>query len=202
MTQFLHDIIALNPIALLSTAGYIGIAGILFAESGILLGIFLPGDSLLFAAGLLSAQGMFNPFWLLAITAIAAVAGDNVGYWVGKKGGMALLHAYPRLIKQEYITRTELFYERWGGYAIILARFIPIVRTIVPALAGVGKMNYARFVRFNVFGGILWVATLIAIGYTLGTYIPNIQHFLLPITLLIIVISFIPLLFRFIKQLT
>ena len=152
----------------------------LFAESGILLGIFLPGDSLLFAAGLLSAQGMFNPFLLLAITAISAIAGDSTGYWIGKRGGDALLHKYPALIKPEYITRTELFYERWGGYAIILARFIPIVRTIVPTLAGVGKMNYAQFIRYNIFGGVLWVSLIIMISYELGSYHYNKRYPPLP----------------------
>ncbi len=200
MPHFIQNILTFDPTTFVAIAGYLGIAGILFAESGILLGIFLPGDSLLFAAGLLSAQGMFNPFLLLAITAVAAIAGDNTGYWIGKRGGTALLHAYPKLIKQEHITRTELFYARWGGYAIILARFVPIVRTIVPTLAGVGKMNYAQFVRYNVFGGVLWVSLIITISYELGNYIPNIQHYLLPITLIIILVSFLPFLFRFMKQ--
>lgn len=200
MIQFIHDIVALNPVTFIGTAGYIGIAGILFAESGILLGIFMPGDSLLFIAGLLSAQGMFNPFLLLIVSAIAAIAGDNTGYWIGNRGGNALLHKYPKLIKQEYITRTELFYERWGGYAILLARFIPIVRTIVPTFAGVGKMDYARFLRFNIFGGILWVSLIIMSGYTLGKYVPNIEHYLLPITIVIIFLSITPFLFRYIKN--
>ncbi len=200
MTQFIHSIITFDPVAFVTAVGYIGIAIILFSESGILLGIFLPGDSLLFAAGLLSAQGMFNPFWLLAITAVSAIVGDSTGYWIGKRGGTALLHAYPRLIKKEYITRTELFYARWGGYSILLARFVPIVRTIVPTLAGVGKMNYVKFVQYNIVGGVLWVSLIITISYSLGKYIPNIQHYILPITLIVILISFIPFLLRFIKQ--
>ncbi len=200
MTQFIHSLITFDPVTFITAVGYIGIAIILFSESGILLGIFLPGDSLLFAAGLLSAQGMFNPFWLFAITAVSAIAGDSTGYWIGKRGGTALIHKYPKLIKQEYITRTELFYAQWGGYAIVLARFVPIVRTIIPTLAGIGNMNYIRFVRYNVLGGVLWVSLIITISYALSKYIPNIQHYILPITLIVILISFIPFLFHFIKQ--
>jgi len=200
MTQLIHSLITFNPTTFVIAVGYIGIASMLFAESGILLGIFLPGDSLLFAAGLLSSQGMFNPFLLLIITALSAIAGDSTGYWIGKRGGTALLHKYPKLIKQEYITRTELFYARWGGYAIILARFIPIIRTIVPTLAGVGKMKYTKFIRYNILGGILWVSLIIMISYALGNYIPGIQHYLIPITFIIIFVSFIPFLFRFLKQ--
>ncbi len=202
MSQLLHNFISLDPVTFVTTIGYIGIFLIIFAESGILLGIFLPGDSLLFAAGLLASHGLFNPLLLLFLSVIAAVAGDNTGYWIGKRGGMALFNAYPRLIKHDHIIRTERFYERWGGYAIIIARFIPIIRTIAPTLAGVGNMNYSRFVRFNVFGSLLWVSFIIGIGYTLGNYIQNIQDYLFPITVTIIALSFAPFLIQFVRRYT
>ncbi len=195
MLHFLQDL-ALNPAAAVAAAGYLGVSLIIFAETGILLGVFLPGDSLLFAAGLLASQEVLNPIVLALLVVGASVAGDATGYWMGRAGGAALLARYPRLIKQEYISRTERFYARWGARAVILARFVPIARTLVPVLAGVGRMRYDRFLPFNIIGGIVWGPVMIALGYFLGRSIPNATHYLLPLSLLVIAISFLPFLVR------
>lgn len=195
MLHIFNELI-LDPAAIVTAVGYIGIFAIIFSETGILLGIFLPGDSLLFAAGLLAASGFFNPFGLIALVVIAAIIGDTTGYWLGWHSGKRFLHKYPRIIKPEYILRTEQFYERWGGHAVIFARFVPIVRTLVPPLAGIGNMNYKRFLRFNVIGALLWSPIIILLGYLLGKSIPDAAQYLLPITIGIILISFLPFLIR------
>lgn len=189
-----------NPTELAISAGYVGIFAIIFAETGILLGIFLPGDSLLFAAGLLASNGIFNPLLLIVLVIIAAIFGDTTSYWLGVKSGKILLKKYPRLVKQEYVDRTERFYSRWGGRAVIFARFVPIVRTIAPLMAGIGFMKYKTFVLFNIIGAILWGPVMILLGYTLGKSIPNSTRYILPISLGIIVISFLPFFIRIISQ--
>ncbi len=197
----LHDIsLIIDPTAIASTVGYLGIFIIIFSEAGILLGIFLPGDSLLFAAGLLSSNGLFNPLWLIALVAVAAIAGDTTGYWLGWQSGKRLLHKYPRIIKPEYIERTERFYTRWGMHAVILARFIPIVRTIVPPLAGIAHMSYKKFLRYNIIGAVLWSPIMVGLGYVLGKSFPSTVHYLLPITLGIILVSFLPFFIRMLSQ--
>ncbi|HQU07676.1 MAG TPA: DedA family protein [Candidatus Paceibacterota bacterium] len=199
MLHFLQELV-FNPAAVVTAAGYLGVSLIIFAETGILLGIFLPGDSLLFAAGLVASQGVLDPVALAALVALAAIAGDATGYWIGRAGGEAVLGRYPRLIKPEHIERTEQFYARWGARAVVLARFVPIVRTIVPVLAGVGRMRYDRFFPFNVIGGILWGPLVIALGYFLGRSIPNAAHYLLPLSLLIVLISFLPFFIRLVRN--
>lgn len=197
--QLLYDLV-LNPAAAVAAAGYVGIGIIIFSETGILLGIFLPGDSLLFAAGILAAQGTLNPVALALIVIFAAIAGDATSYWIGRYGGEAVLRRYPRLIKQRDIERTKRFYERWGARAIVLARFVPIVRTIVPVLAGVGEMRYDRFLPFNIIGGIIWGPIMIALGYFLGRSMPNTIHYLLPLSFGIVLLSLLPFFIRFIKN--
>ncbi|HEX8946911.1 MAG TPA: DedA family protein [Candidatus Paceibacterota bacterium] len=199
MLEFLRTIV-LDPSAIVMTAGALGVAVIIFAESGILLGAFLPGDSLLFASGLIAANGVLNPFSLLALAVFAAILGDSAGYWIGRRTGEPLLRRYPRLVKAEHIHRTERFYERWGTRAVILARFVPIVRTITPPMAGISKMPYHRFVRANVIGAALWVPLMTGLGYFLGRTIPDAQHYLLPLSFSIVVISFIPFFVRMLKR--
>ena len=193
--QFLQGLL-FDPTAIVVAVGYIGICIIIFSETGILLGVFLPGDSLLFAAGLVASQGMFNPIALSALVALSAIIGDASGYWIGRKGGEIILHRYPHFIKPEHIARTEQFYERWGARAIVLARFVPIVRTIVPVLAGIARMRYDRFSLFNMLGGVLWAPIMIYLGYFLGRSVPDAAHYLLPISIGIIVLSFAPLFIR------
>ncbi|MFH0873398.1 MAG: VTT domain-containing protein [Candidatus Komeilibacteria bacterium] len=182
-------------IALITSAGYIGILLSVFAESGLLIGIFLPGDSLLFAAGLLASQGVFNLWWLLLGCFLAAVAGDNVGYSFGHKVGPRIFTREDSwLFRREYITKTQNFYAKYGSKVIILARFIPVVRTVAPILAGVGSMRYRTFFIYNVIGGLLWSIALTVLGYFMGSVIPDIERYILPIIAIIIVVSVVPVL--------
>jgi len=175
------------------TVGYIGVFAIIFAESGLLIGFFLPGDSLLFTAGFLASQDFFN-FPLLAIGCfIAAVAGDSVGYWFGHRVGRPLFERKDSfLFKKKHLYRAQALYERHGGKIIVIARFMPIVRTFAPIVAGVGTMNYRRFISYNVIGGFLWAVGVSSAGYFLGNTIPNVDRYLLPIVFVIIVISALP----------
>lgn len=171
-----------------------------FAESGLFFGFFLPGDSLLFTSGLLASSGFFNIYLLCFLVALSAILGDNVGYWFGRKVGPALFTKEDSLFfHKNHVRKAELFYERHGPKAVILARFIPIVRTFVPILAGVGSMQYGLFLRYNIVGGLLWGVGLPVLGYTLGRKIPNIDTYLLPIVVGIILFSFLPIVFEIIK---
>jgi membrane-associated protein len=173
----------------------IGLFLIVFAESGLLIGFFLPGDSLLFTAGLLASQdksGLHLPVLLVGCF-IAAVLGDQVGYWFGKRVGPALFRRPDsRIFKQEYVHRTKDFFEKHGPKTILLARFVPIVRTFAPILAGVGEMPYATFIRFNVIGGFVWAVGVTTAGYVLGSTIPSIDRYLLPIIFVIVLLSVLP----------
>ncbi len=179
--------------SLIRTAGYLGLFAIIFAETGLLIGFFLPGDSLLFTAGFLASQDYLNIWLLVTVCFVAAVTGDAVGYAFGNRVGRRLFQRpESRLFRPEYLRRAEVFFEQHGGKAIILARFMPIVRTFVPIIAGVGAMRYPRFAAFNVIGALLWAVGLPIAGYFLGKSIPNVDRYLLPIILLIIVVSIAP----------
>lgn len=200
MLDFLTACANLDPIAIIKTGSYLGIAVIIFAESGLLIGIFFPGDSLLFAAGLLSAAGFLSVGPLILLVVAAAIVGDSVGYWFGANVGVNFFKRKDSfLFKQEYVKRTERFYEKYGGRAIILARFVPIVRTIAPVLAGIGSMTYKKFLMFNVIGGVLWGAGMTLLGYSLGSVIPDSERYILPISLAIIVVSFLPILINLMR---
>jgi len=183
----------LDPKFIVQTLGTLGVIVIIFAESGLFFGFFLPGDSLLFTAGLLASQGYID-FWpLLILCTVAAIAGDSVGYAFGRHVGPKLFSREDsRFFKKTYVERTKTFYERHGRKTIILARFVPIVRTFAPILAGVGRMHYPTFLYYNVIGGLGWTVGLLFLGYGLGKTVPNIDHYLLPIILLIIIISMMP----------
>ncbi len=175
---------------LVRALGYAGVAGILFAESGLFVGFFLPGDSLLFAAGLVAAQGHLNLAALIVVSSVAAILGDSVGYAFGRRVGTALLkRPDSRLFRREHLVRASAFYERHGSKTIVLARFVPIVRTFAPILAGVARMSYPTFVIYNVVGGVFWAASLPLLGYFLGSRIPDIDRFVLPVIGLVIVVS-------------
>lgn len=194
---FLH----IDIITLVETVGYIGLFLIIFAESGLFFGFFLPGDSLLFTAGLLASQGLFNIYILLTLFAIAAIIGDSVGYWFGKKVGPQIFNKEDSFFFQKkHIERTHNFYEKYGTKTIVLARFVPIVRTFAPILAGVGEMKYKIFLKYNIVGGLLWGVGITFIGYFLGSRVPNIENYLFYIIIAIIVTSFTPILFEFIKK--
>jgi membrane-associated protein len=188
----------LNPEKIIEWLGpwaTIGIFAIVFAESGLLIGFFLPGDSLLFTAGLLSSRdGSSLHFPVLLVgCALFAVLGDQVGYMFGRRVGPSLFsRPDSRFFKQEYVHRTKQFFDDHGPKTIFLARFVPIVRTFAPVLAGVGDMQYRTFLRYNVIGGVVWGAGVVTAGYILGNRIPNIDKYLLPIIFVIIVLSLIP----------
>ena len=180
-------------IPFIQAAGYIGVFGMIFAESGILIGFVFPGDTLLFAAGLLAAKGFFSLPLLLIGACIAAVVGDSVGYWIGKKIGPALFKREDSFFfKREYLTRAHTFFLKHGKKTIFLARYIPIVRTFAPVVAGVGEMPYHTFFFYNAVGGIAWCLSIGLLGYFLGTKVTNIDAYILPIVIAIFVLSFLP----------
>jgi len=178
----------------LQTIGLIGLFAIVFAESGLFFGFFLPGDSLLFTAGLLSSQGHLAPLPVILVGCfIAAVAGDQVGYVFGARVGPALFRRPDsRVFKQEYVEKARAFFERHGSKTIVLARFVPIVRTFAPILAGVGEMQYRTFVTFNVLGGLLWAVGVTSLGYILGETAPWVEDYLLVVIAVIIALSLLP----------
>lgn len=194
MLNFLLACVHFDPLAIIQAGGYVGIAALVFAESGLLIGMFLPGDTLLFAAGLLAGGGLLAYGPLAVIVVVAAILGDSVGYWFGRNVGGALFkRPDSRLFKQEYLHRTEAFYKKYGARAIVLARFVPIIRTITPILAGVARMPYTRFLTYNVLGAFVWGAGVVSIGYFLGATVPGIERYILPISLGIILVSFLPI---------
>ena len=183
----------MDPKNLLETFGTIGLFVIVFAESGLLIGFFLPGDSLLFTAGLLASQGHLNIAVILPLCFIAAVVGDQVGYAFGHKVGPSIFRRPDsRFFRHEHIERAETFFEEHGPKTIVLARFVPIVRTFAPIVAGAGSMHYRTFVRYNVVGALLWAVGVTTLGYILGESVPGIERYLLPAILVIIAISFVP----------
>jgi membrane-associated protein len=190
----IHDILNfLDPHKLITAFGALGVILLIFAESGLLFGFFLPGDSLLFTAGLLSSQNLIPFTPLLIGVFIAAVTGDSFGYWFGRKIGPALFKKEDSFIfKRRYVLETQAFYEKHGRKTIILARFTPIVRTFAPIVAGVANMNYRTFLKFNVVGGFIWSVGMTTGGYFLGKTVPNADSYLTPIIIAIILTSFIP----------
>lgn len=191
----------LDPAFLVAAFGLVGVFAIVFAESGLFFGFFLPGDSLLFTAGLLASQGHFNIVLLWLGCTIAAIGGDSVGYAFGKRVGPKVFFREDSLFfHKKHIDRTRAFYEKHGKKTIVLARFVPIVRTFAPILAGVGEMEYRTFLSYNIIGGVLWSTLLIFLGYGLGSVVPSIDRYLLPIVFAIIVISFLPVAWEWITN--
>jgi len=193
----------LDPEWLISTFGLIGVLVIVFAESGLLIGFFLPGDALLFTAGLLVADGQYlrYPLWLVCLLiTLAAIAGDQVGYLFGRKVGPALFRRpNSRLFKQENLLKAQDFFERYGARSIVLARFVPIVRTFTPIVAGVSRMHYRTFVIYNVVGGILWGTGVTVLGYFLGQ-IPVVKANIEIILIGIVLISVLPIVIELLRS--
>jgi membrane-associated protein len=195
----------LNPETILTNFGDIAfwvVLGIIFAECGLLIGFFLPGDSLLFVTGLFIAQGFISMnIWLGAILlTIAAIVGNGVGYWIGKKAGPALFRKPDsKLFKREYVEKTGHFFEKYGARAIVMARFVPIVRTFITAMAGMGGMNFRRFITFSAIGGVIWAGGITILGYFLGN-IEFVKKNIELILLLVILISVIPIVMEWIKH--
>ncbi|MFJ6951717.1 DedA family protein [Micromonospora aurantiaca (nom. illeg.)] len=192
----------IDPEWLISTFGLIGILAIIFAESGVLIGLFLPGDSLLFTAGLLVADGRYlhQPLWLVCLlVAVAAIAGDQVGYLFGKRVGPSLFRRpNSRLFKQENVHRANAFFARYGARSIVLARFVPIVRTFTPVVAGVSRMHYRTFVTYNVLGALLWGTGVTVLGYFLGqiSFVKSNIEFIL---IAIVLVSVVPIGIQFLR---
>ncbi len=183
----------LDLVALIKTVGYLGLFAIVFAESGLLVGFFLPGDSLLFTAGFLASQGILEIWLLLPLLFTAAVTGDSVGYAFGKRVGRRLFDKEDsRFFRKKHLVQAEEFFAKHGGKTIVIARFVPFVRTFAPIVAGMGAMHYRRFIAYNVIGGFLWAAGVTMAGYLLGNLIPDVDRYLLPIIAVIIVVSIAP----------
>jgi membrane-associated protein len=195
--------LGLDPKKILNSLGTWALFAIVFAESGIMIGFFLPGDSLLFTAGLLSAtKHVLWPFPLLVIgCAIAAIAGDQVGYAFGKQTGPRLFNRPDsRLFKREHLQRAEDFYDQHGSKTIIIARFVPVVRTFAPIVAGASKMEYRKFVIYNIIGGAAWSTAMLSLGYALGKRFPGIGNYLDYAVLVIVVLSLIPIAFEYVRH--
>jgi len=181
--------------ALVQWAGYVGLTLIIFAETGLLFGFFLPGDSLLVTAGLLAADPAFGlNVWLLgALLTVAAIVGDTVGYQVGKSAGPRIFTREDSLFfRKSHLLKAQAFYEKHGGKTIIIARFMPIVRTFAPVVAGVGNMQYRRFLMYNVVGGFLWIWSMLLTGYVLARTVPGVAEHIEKLILVIIFLSILP----------
>jgi membrane-associated protein len=178
---------------LIRWGGYAVLAAIVFAETGLLVGFFLPGDSLLVTAGILAAAGELNIAVLNPLLMAAAIAGDSFGYAFGRRTGPRLFNREKSLFfAKDHLLKTKAFYERHGGKTIVLARFIPFARTFAPIVAGIGAMQYRRFVAYNVFGGIGWVASMTLTGYFLGSVIPDIDKHIHKVVAIVILLSILP----------
>ncbi|MBI3939232.1 MAG: VTT domain-containing protein [Acidobacteria bacterium] len=179
--------------ALIRWGGYSALLGIVFCETGIMLGFFLPGDSLLVTAGLFAAKGDLNIVWLNVGLTLAAIIGDSVGYWIGHKGGRKL-YARPdsRFFRRKHLLAAKSFYDKHGGKTIVLARFMPIVRTFAPVVAGVAEMHYPRFVIYNVTGGAAWVFSMTMLGFLLGKAIPGVDRYIYLVIAVVILLSLLP----------
>jgi membrane-associated protein len=189
---------AVDPKHLIETFGTIGILAIIFAESGLLFGFFLPGDSLLFTAGLLSASHkgdlpQLNPLIIIPGCFVAAVVGAQVGYYIGKRVGPSLFRRPDsRFFKQEYLERTRHYFTDHGPKTVVLSRFVPVVRTFATVVAGIGQMDPRQFFFYNVVGALIWSVGLTVAGYVLGSSIKNVDRYLLPIIAVVIAVSFLP----------
>ena len=174
LTELLHRVYDVEGI--IRWGGLLMLVAIVFAETGLMIGFFLPGDSLLVTAGIFAAAGHLDVVGLLLWVTLAAVLGDQLGYYIGYRTGPRIFRREDSLLfKREHLMRAKAFYEKHGGKTIILARFIPVIRTFAPVVAGVGQMEYRRFVMFNVAGGVLWVWGMTLLGVWLGNAIPNID---------------------------
>jgi membrane-associated protein len=182
-----------NIPVLIRTVGPYGLMAVVYAETGLLVGFFLPGDSLLITAGLFAARGDLDIWFLVPSLIVAAIAGNATGYAIGKRTGKALYSRPDSLLfRREHVQMTHEYYEKHGGKTIILAQFIPILRTFAPVVAGVGEMGYPRFAAYNVVGAIFWVGSMTMAGYALGNLVPNIEQRIHYVVALVIFVSLLP----------
>lgn len=185
---------------LIQTGGLLLIFAIIFAESGIFIGFFFPGDTLLLSAGVFAAQGKLELVTLLPVIAVAAILGDNIGYLIGKKYGRHLFDKPNSVIfKQEYIHRAEKFFDKYGSKAMLVAHFVPIVRTFAPAAAGISNMNHKAFIIYDAIGDIAWAVVVTMIGYWFGSKIPNIDSYIMLVVGVVVAATILPTLYHYIK---
>ena len=186
---------------LVTLIGYPGIFIALFAETGLFFGFFLPGSSMLLTAGLLASRGIFD-IWVLTIVAmVAAILGDNVGYWFGSSVGQTLFtREDSRFFKKHYVHQAHTFYQRYGMQAVIIARFVPIVRTFVPIIAGIAEMEYVRFFIYNVIGGVVWAGGTAIAGYYLGKHVPWVSTYFSQIIIGIVIVTTLPLVWEYVRH--
>lgn len=199
----MQDLIAQIPSIeeIIRWGGTLALIAIVFAETGLLVGFFLPGDSLLVTAGLFAARGDLNVVMLLVTLSIAAVVGDAVGYGIGRRLGPKLFKKEDSLLfKRKHLVKAHEFYERYGGKTIVIARFVPIIRTFAPTVAGAAEMTYSKFAMFNVFGGILWVFSMVLGGYALGSVIPNIDKYIHYVIIIVVFLSLLPPLYEWWRE--
>lgn len=197
----MDSLLPLNLATLIHTVGYLGIFLIVFADSGLLLGLVLPGDSLLFTAGLLASQGHLNLWILMIVASLGAILGDSVGYAFGKRVGPKLLTREDSwFFTKHHLEHARQFYERHGGKTIFLARFVHFVRTLAPMIAGAADMPYGSFLFYNIFGGMFWAISVSALGYWFGNTIPNIDHYILPVIGVIVILALAPTIVRLIQS--
>jgi membrane-associated protein len=194
LPYFVYNSGMFNVVDLIHSIGATGIISVIFAECGLFVGFFLPGDSLLFTAGFLASQGFLSIVPLLIFSMIAAILGENVGYAFGYKVGPMLFNkAESRFWKPAHVTRAHEFFMHHGNKAIFLARFIPVIRTFVPIVAGVARMPFRSFMLYNIVGAVVWIVGLMLLGYTLGSQVPDAEKYVTPGILVIIIVSFIPI---------
>ncbi|MGI9105167.1 MAG: DedA family protein [Pyrinomonadaceae bacterium] len=200
LIELLHQLKQYLDPRTIATAGYLVLIFVVFAETGLAAGFFLPGDSLLVVAGLFAAKGDLNVAILLSTLFVAAVVGDAVGYYSGSKLGPRLFKRQKSLVfRPSHLEKAQAFYEKYGGKTIIIARFVPIVRTFAPIVAGAAQMPYRKFVVFNVVGGALWVSSMVLAGYFLGSVIPNLDQHIEWVVIIVVFLSLLPPLFEYLK---
>ena len=198
ISDFFHKL--LNIKELVTWAGYPGLAMIIFSETGLLVGFFLPGDSLLVTAGLFAAAGYFDIRLLIPLLLTAAIVGNATGYAIGKKGGHALYSREDsRFFKKQHLLNTKAFYEKYGGITIIMAQFMPFARTFAPVVAGIAEMKYTKFASFNIVGAVLWICGMLLIGYFLGSTIPNIDKNIHLVIFAVVFISILPGIIKYLQ---
>jgi membrane-associated protein len=181
--------------------GYVGLFAIIFAETGLFIGFFLPGDSLLVTAGLFAARGQMDIVLLNVLLCIAAVTGDATGYFIGLRTGHALYNRpQSRFFRRDHLIKTREFYEKYGGITIVLARFMPFARTFAPVVAGIGEMKYRRFAAFNIAGGVGWVISMTLLGYFLARSIPGIERNIEYVIIIIVFLSVLPMVIKYLQH--
>jgi membrane-associated protein len=191
LTDFFHRLGNLSE--LVQWAGLFGIAAIIFSETGLLVGVFLPGDSLLVTAGLFAARGYLNVYALVPLLTAAAILGNSLGYFIGKKSGPRIFNRENSIFfNKKHAIRAAAFFEKHGRKTIVLAQFMPIIRTFSPVIAGVGGMNFRTFITFNIIGAITWIWSMVGIGYFLGTYIPGIDQHIEIVIIVVVFLSILP----------